>query len=408
MAATAIAGGVTIARRDAPEKLTGVVKYAGDIQFPGMLQARLVSSPYASARIISIDTEAAKAMPGVVAVYTAADLSLKGMESGSRKLNFLASDRVFFDGQPVAVVLGETIEQATDAAAAVVVEYEATPAVVDPLFGMTEAAPAVRQLKAVGAEEANLHATVAGGEEESKEQLPVNVTGTPRFHRGDVAAGFAEADVIVENTYKVAYVHQGYMETQTCTIIPDPVSQGVTVYTSTQGYFITRDDVAAALGLASSQVRVVPIQAGGGFGAKYTLIDPFVASLVAKSGRPVKFAYTRSEDLHAANPSPLAVMEVKLGGKKDGTLTALEARVIFDTGAYSGSALGIGCMLLGGYYKFQNIDIKGYEVMTNKPGVGAYRAPGAPQASFAIESAMDELAAALGADPLDLRIQNAV
>src|SRR4051812_548379 len=408
MTATAIGGAATIARRDAPEKLTGVVKYAGDIQFPGMLQARLVTSPYASARILSIDTEAAKAMPGVFAVYTAADLKLKGMESGSRKLNFLASDRVVFDGQPVAVVLGETIEQATDAAAAVVVEYEATPAVVDPVFGMTEAAPAVRELKAVGAEEGNLHAAVAGGDEESKEQLPVNVTGTPRFHRGDVAAGFAEADVIVENTYKVAYVHQGYMETQTCTIIPDPVSQGVTVYTSTQGYFITRDDVAAALGLASSQVRVVPIQAGGGFGAKYTLIDPFVASLVAKSGRPVKFAYTRSEDLHAANPSPLAVMEVKLGGKKDGTLTALESRVIFDTGAYSGSALGIGCMLLGGYYRFQNIDIKGFEVMTNKPGVGAYRAPGAPQASFAIESAMDELAEQLGLDPLDLRIQNAV
>lgn len=408
MAATAIGGAVKIARRDAPEKLTGAVKYAGDLQFHGALHARLVTSPYASARIVSIDTEAAKAMPGVFAVYTASDLSLKGMENGSRKLNFLASDRVVFDGQPVAVVLSESIEQATDAAAAVVVEYEATQAVVDPLFGMTNEAPAVREMKAVGAEEASLHAQVSGAQEESKEKLSINVTGNPRFHRGDVAAGFAAADVIVENTYKVAYVHQGYMETQTCTIVPDPVTQGVTVYTSTQGYFITRDDVAAALGLSTSQVRVVPIQAGGGFGAKYTLIDPFVASLVAKTGRPVRFAYTRSEDLHAANPSPLAVMEVKLGGKKDGTLTALEARVIFDTGAYSGSALGIGCMLLGGCYRFESVDIKGYEVMTNKPGVGAYRAPGAPQASFAIESAMDELAAGLGVDPLDLRIQNAV
>lgn len=408
MTATAIGGAATIARRDAPEKLTGAVKYAGDLQFHGALHARLVTSPHASARIVSIDTEAAKAVPGVFAVYTAADLSLKGMENGSRKLNFLAGDRVVFDGQPVAVVLAETIEQATDGAAAVVVEYDATPAVVDPVFGMSHDAPAVREMKAVGAEEASLHAQVSGGQEESKEKLPVNVTGTPRFQRGDVAAGFAEAEVIVENTYKVAYVHQGYLETQTCTIVPDPVTQGVTVYTSTQGYFITRDDVAAALGLTPSQVRVVPIMAGGGFGAKYTLIDPFVASLVAKTGRPVRFAYTRSEDLHAANPSPLAVMEVKLGGKKDGTLTALEARVIFDTGAYSGSALGIGCMLLGGCYRFQNIDIKGYEVMTNKPGVGAYRAPGAPQASFAIESAMDELADQLGLDPLDLRIQNAV
>jgi CO/xanthine dehydrogenase Mo-binding subunit len=408
MSATATAIGTGIARRDAPEKVTGAVKYAGDVQFPGMLHARLVTSPHAAARIVRIDTEAAKALPGVVAVYTAADLTLKGQESGARRLNFLASDRVVFDGQPVAVALGETIEAATDAAQAVVVEYEALPVVVDPLAGMRADAPTVREVKAAGAEEAAMHAAVVGGEEEQQEELPANVTSNIHFTRGDVAKGFAEADFVVENTYRVAYVHQGYMETQTCTVVPDPVTGGVSVYTSTQALFYTRDEVANALGLAPSQVRVLPIVAGGGFGAKYVLIDPFVASLCQKTGRPVKFAYTRSEDFHAANPSPLTVFEVKLGGKKDGTLTALEARVIFDTGAYSGSALAIGCLLLGGYYKFQNLDIKGYEVMTNKPGVGAYRAPGAPQASFAIESSLDELAAGLGADPLDLRIQNAV
>lgn len=408
MSAATIAPSAPIARRDASEKLTGAIKYASDMQFPGMLHARLVTSPYAAARIVSIDTEAAKALPGVVAVYTAADLTLKGMESGSRRLNFLARDRVVFDGQPVAVVLADTIEQATDGAAAVVAEYEALPVVIDPLLGMRADAPTVRETPASGAEEANVHAAVGGGDEKPQEKLPDNVTSNIHFNRGDVAKGFAEADMVVENTYKVNYVHQGYIEPQTCTIVPDPISGGVTVYASTQAYFQVRDEIARSLGLDSSQVRVLPIQPGGAFGAKYVLLDTFVASLVAKTGRAVQLVYTRSEEFHAANPSPSTVIEVKLGGKKDGTLTALEARVIFDTGAYSGSALGIGCLLLGGYYKFENLDIKGYEVLTNKPGVGAYRAPGAPQASFAIESAMDELAAALGVDPLDLRIQNAV
>lgn len=408
MAIAALAGGATIARRDAPEKVTGAVKYASDMHFPGMLQARLVVSPYAAARIVRIDTEAAKAMPGIVAVYTADDLSLKGMESGSRRLNFLASDRVVFDGQPVAVVLAETIEQAYDAAAVVEVEYEASEAVIDPLMGMLASSPTVRATRVTGAEEASLHAAVAGGEEESKEKLPDNVTSNISFHRGDVAKGFAEADMIVEGTYKVDYIHQGYIEPQTCVVVPDAATGGVTVYASTQAYFMVRDEVAKALGLSVGQVRVMPIQAGGAFGAKYVLLDTFVASLVAKIGRGVKLVYTRSEEFHAANPSPLTVFEIKLGGKKDGTLTALQARVIFDTGSYSGSALGIGCLLVGGYYKFQTLDIKGYEVMTNKPGVGAYRAPGAPQASYAIESAMDELSAQLGLDPLDFRIQNAV
>jgi len=400
--------GTRTPRRDGPEKLTGQARFAGDIDIPGALHARLAVSPYAAARITRIDTARAKQMPGVVGVYTAADLSLKGMESGARRLNFLASDRVLFTGQPVAVAVAETIEQATDAAAAVEVEYEAGEAVVDPIFGMSGNAPTVRQVKAAGAEEEAMHAAVVSGVEEETEDLPENVTGSMHFTRGDVEQGFKDADVVVEGTYTVDYVHQGYLETQTCAVAPDLVTGGCTVYTSTQAYFYTRDEVAAALGVEANQVRVVPVTIGGGFGAKYVLIEPFVASLAAKTGRPVRFAYTRSEDLQAANPSPLTIFEVKAGAKQDGSLTALTSRVIFDTGAYSGSALAIGCLLVGGYYRFPNLDIRGYEVMTNKPGVGAYRAPGAPQASFAIESTMDELAAKLNADPLDFRIQNAI
>ncbi len=406
--AQTMAVGTETRRRDGPEKITGAARYAGDVALPGMLHARLVLSPYASARITRIDTAAARAMPGVAAVYTAEDLSLQGEESGARRLNFLARDRVFFNGQPVAVVLGETETQATDAAAAVEVGYEPEPVVVDPIEGMSVDAPLVRELPAAGAEEADLHAAVVTAEEEEREDLPANVTNDIHFHRGDVEAGLAEADVVVEGTYKVNYVHQGYLETQTCVVAPDLATGGVTVHTSTQAFFYTRDEVAAALGLAPAQVRVVPMAIGGGFGAKYVLIDPFVASLAVKTGRPVRLAYTRSEDFLAANPSPMTIFELKAGAKRDGTLTALGARVIFDTGAYSGSALSIGCLLVGGYYRFPNLDIRGYEVMTNKPGVGAYRAPGAPQASFAIESLLDDLAERLGLDPLDFRIQNAI
>ncbi|MDP9372530.1 MAG: xanthine dehydrogenase family protein molybdopterin-binding subunit [Chloroflexota bacterium] len=406
--AQTMAVGTGMRRRDGPEKLTGAARYAGDVALPGMLHARLVLSPYASARITRIDTEAARAMPGVAAVYTAEDLSLQGEESGARRLNFLARDRVFFNGQPVAVVLGETEAQAADAAAAVTVEYEAEPVVVDPIQGMSLEAPLVRELPAAGAEEADLHAAVVTAEEEEREDLPANVTNDIHFRRGDVEAGLAEADVVMGGTYKVNYVHQGYLETQTCVVAPEPATGGVTVHTSTQAFFYTRDEVAAALGLAPAQVRVVPMAIGGGFGAKYVLIDPFVASLAMETGRPVRLAYTRSEDFLAANPSPMTIFELKAGTRRDGTLTALQARVIFDTGAYAGSALSIGCLLVGGYYRFPNLDIRGYEVMTNKPGVGAYRAPGAPQASFAIESLIDDLAERLGLDPLDFRIQNAI
>ena len=400
--------GTEILRRDAPEKLTGQTRYAGDLALPGLLTARLVLSPYASARITNIDTNAASAMPGVVAVYTAKDLSLKGQESGARRLNFLARERIVFAGQPVAVVLAETEAQAIDAAAAVEVDYEELPAISDPLEAMREDAPKVREMPATGADEASMHAAVVGGEEEEKEELPANVSNSVRYKRGDVGQGFREADVIVEKTYRVNFVHQGYMETQNCVVAPDQATGGVTVYTSTQASFYTRDEVAAALGLPTSQVRVVAMPVGGGFGAKYVLIEPFVASLAVKVKRPVRLFFSRTEDFLAANPSPLTIFEVKTGAKKDGSLTALQARVIFDTGAYAGSALGIGCLLLGGYYRFPNLDIRGYEVLTNKPGVGAYRAPGAPQASFAIESHMDDLAEKLGLDPLDFRLQNAI
>jgi CO/xanthine dehydrogenase Mo-binding subunit len=408
MAVATSAIGSNVLRRDAPEKLTGRARYTADLKLPGLAHARLVLSPHASARIVSIDTSAAKGMPGVLGVFTADDLDLKGKESGARRLNFLAKGRIVFTGQPVAVAVAETEEQAADAAAVIEVVYEELTAVSDPIASMQPDAPHVRDTAAAGAEEADLHAAVVKDQEAEKEDLPANVSNSMRFKRGDVEAAFAEADQIVEGRYTCAYVHQGYLETQTCLVAPDPVTGGVAVYTSTQASFYTRDEVAAALGIPVSLVKCEAMTIGGGFGAKYVLIDPFVASLAVKLNRPVCLAYTRTEDFLAANPSPMTVFEVKVGAKNDGTLTALQSRVIFDTGAFAGSALGIGCLLLGGYYRWPNLDIRGYEVMTNKVGVGAYRAPGAPQASFALESVIDDLAEKLGVDPLDLRLKNCI
>ena len=403
--------GTSILRRDGPEKLTGAARYTADIRLHNMLYARLVLSPHASAKITGINTADARQMPGVAAVYTADDLegTLKGWESGSRRLNFLAQGHVVFAGQPIAVVLATTEAQAEDAAATVTATYEPSEAVVDPIKGMQTGAPRVREHLAAGAQEQDLHAAVAASEdEEEHEDLHENVSNTLHFSRGDVAQGFREADVIVEDTYKIAGVHQGYLESQSCVISPDPITNGVTVYTSTQGQFMVRDEVAKALDLRTDQVRCIAMTVGGAFGAKYAVLEPFVASLVTKVKRPVSLQYTRSEEFLAANPSPYAVIECKTGAKSDGTLTAMQARVVFDTGAYAGSALGIACLLIGGYYRFPHLDIRGYEVVTNKPGVGAYRAPGAPHASFAIESQMDDIADKLGIDPIDLRLKNAV
>ncbi|HEU5432133.1 MAG TPA: molybdopterin cofactor-binding domain-containing protein, partial [Thermomicrobiales bacterium] len=224
---------------------------------------------------------------------------------------------------------------------------------------------------------------------------------------GDVKQGFAEAAAIVEHEFESLTVHQGYMEPQSCLVTVNPLGE-LTVYTSTQAAFYCRSRVADAVGVETQRVNVVPMPVGGGFGGKFVLIEPLVASVAVAAGRPVLLQYSRMDDFLSGNPAPECRMSVKLGAKADGTLTALQARVEYDTGSSAGSPLQIACMLLGGYYRFPHLDIRGFEALTNRPGSGAYRAPGAQQATFAIESAMDELARKLNLDPLDMRLANCV
>jgi CO/xanthine dehydrogenase Mo-binding subunit len=399
--------GKPLKRRDAEPKLRGDARYTDDFRIPGLLHARLVTSPYAHARILRIDCDAARRTPGVVAVFTGHDLLPEGPEPAERARHLLARDKVIYAGQPVAIVVAESPYVAADAAALVEVEYDELPAVVDPLAAMTPEAPVIRPKELEGEwAEAGMHATVTGGEELDVRRLPANVTNAVRFQRGDVMQGFASADVVIERTYRTPFVHQAYLEPHASVAVPRP-DGGVTIYTTTQGQFYCRNVTATTLGLPHEMVTIVPMEVGGGFGGKTVLLEPLVAAVALRLGRPVKLVLTRTEEFLLATPAPAAIFELRAGARRDGTLTALRARVIFDSGAYPGAPVTIALLLLGGTYRWEHLDLLGYEVLTNKPGTGAYRAPGVPQATFALEQLIDELARAIGQDPLELRLRNA-
>jgi len=399
--------GKSVPRVDGEEKVTGHARYAGDLRMPGLLHVRLVLSPYANARIVSIDTSDAEKVPGVVGVYRASDLPFAEPESGNRKRDFMARDRALYHGHPVLAVVAESGAAAEDAIALVDVEYDPQDAAVDTLASFAPDAPKARGEKPVEeSSEAAMHGGGGSSGADEHEELPPNVSSNLHFQRGDIEAELAAADVVVENTYTLPMVHQGYMEPQVVTVTMDPMGD-ITVYTSTQAIFYTRNEVAAALGFPNNKVKVVAMTIGGGFGGKFMLIEALAAAVAVKAGRSIRLEYTRMDDFLAANPAPPSIWEVKLGARKDGTITALKARVIFDTGAYSGSPVSIGSLLLGSSYNYAAIDIRGYEILTNKTPAGAYRGPGAVQQAFASESTVDMLAEKLGMDPFELRLKNA-
>ncbi|MDI3299306.1 MAG: xanthine dehydrogenase family protein molybdopterin-binding subunit [Bacillota bacterium] len=384
-------------RLDGPEKLRGSARYVADLHPAGLLHARLVLSPHAHARVRRIDTSGAVRAPGVVAVLTAADLEPTGL---------LAEGEVFYAGHPVAVVVAESEALAEDAAELVEVAYEPLPAVLDPEEAMRPGAPLVRELPEEHASQAMAaHGAAAGGARD--EPRPRNASDVVRFRRGDVEAGFAQADAVIEATYRAAAVHQGHIETHG--VVAEAAPDGsLTIWTSTQGSFDTRQGTAGTLGLEEHRIRVVPMTVGGAFGGKFLLLEPLAAAVARRLGRPVRLVLDRVQDFLVSRPSPAAVIHLKMGARRDGSLTALQARLVFDSGAEPGSPVGIAALLLGGTYRVANLDIAGYEVLTHKSPAGAYRGPGAPQAYFALESHMDRLARRLELDPLDFRLRNAV
>ena len=398
--------GKRVKRADSPERLTGQVRYTGDLVLPGLLYGRLVRSPHASARIVSVDKSAAEATPGVVAVLTAEDLPVNDIRGAveSRSI-MMALERTTYVGQPVAVVLAESEAAAEDGAERVEVDYEPATAAIDPLEALQPDAPVVRLSTNGSEEELGMHGAAGGGSEAEAPQAP-NVASHQRYHRGDADRALAEADVVVEREYRTPWVHQSYMEPQVCAATVDALGN-VVVYACTQAMFRTRDTVAAVLGKSPSQVRVYAMPVGGGFGGKFGLIEPLVAACAVATGRPVRFAFTRNEDFSAANPAPSSIFRIKAGARKDGTFTALKGEVIFDAGSKAGAPAAHAALCLGVFYRWENLDIDATEVVTHKTPTGAYRAPGLPQAMFAGESLVDELIDKLGLDQIETRKKNA-
>ena len=399
--------GKPVVRLEGVGKVTGETVYADDMQLPHMLHAKVLGSPYAHARIKSIDASAAREHPGVETVFTPADLPPYKKNFSNRRGMIFPDEEVLFYGQPVAAVLASDPHVAEEALSLIKVEYEALPPVVDPITAMEEGSPLVRSpLGDVDRSEERGHVTV-GVEQEEAEGKPSNIASQMNFKRGDIEAGFAEADVVVEHTWRSAVVHQSYIEPHS-TVADYDASGELSVWTSTQAPFYIRDELAQTLGLPENKIRVTATEVGGGFGGKIYLQELMVAALAMAVRRPVKYIMSRKEDMLAATPAPQAIIDLKTGMTRDGTLTALKSRVVYDSGAFPGAPMLPGCLLIGGYYKCANLDIQGYEVLTNKVSVGALRAPGAHNVTFAIESHMDMMARELGLDPIEVRLKNAV
>jgi CO/xanthine dehydrogenase Mo-binding subunit len=398
--------GLSIPRPDGPEKVTGRTQYVADLQPRGLLHGKLLRSPHAHARIVRIDTSRARALRGVRAVLTAADIPELKRKPPTRAHAVLAIDRVVFAGQPVAAVAADELAIAEEALDLIEVQYEVLPAAVDPLASMQPGAPPVAE---AGTEadrsEALAHSGVAAGKEEAGPAKAVNVAQQARLHRGDVARGFAGSDLVLEHTYRVPMVHQGYLEPHA--VLADWDTTGLlTLWSSTQGSFNTRSEVADVLGIAENRIRVIPMECGGGFGGKIrALCEPITALLARASGRPVRYVMTRQEELQAGMPAPQVIIRLKTGVKRDGTLMALEAETILDSGAIAGAVLSMNAVFLGSLYKWPSFDIRGFEVLTHKPSVAAYRAPTAPQTFFALDSQMEEMARRLDLDPVEFRLR---
>ncbi len=408
--------GVSRPRPDSEAKVRGAVRYAADRRRPDALHARPVLATYAHARVLGIDTGPALQIPGVVAVLTAADLRVPDGDV-DRLVEPLARDEVVFAGQPVALVIAATAEAAADAAELVDVRLEPLPPVIDQAAAMAPGAPLVRGDLA-GDEDATeggtstsatTHAAV-GGEGDSSiddEDLSPNVIERSRYRSGDVDAALAGAAATVRGRFRTSWVHQGYLEAQACTAWLDEDGTLV-VESSTQGAFSLRSDIAKVLGLPLQRVRVVATPLGGAFGGKWSLFEPLIGAAAMLIGRPIRLVLERREDFLASNPSQAFDIDVEVGADADGRFTAVRARIVADTGAFGDySAASFGGILLAGPYRWPAFDLSAYGVLTNRVGVGTYRAPSGPPTAFAMESVLDELAARLALDPLELRRRNA-
>ncbi len=392
-------------RHDGVDKVTGRANFGADLSLPGMLHGKVLRSPFAHARIRSIDVAPALALEGVKVAITGADLPEISHESGAGgegpidfadlSRNVMAREKALYDGHAVAAVAATTLAIAEEALSRIVVDYEVLPHVLTVDEAMAPGAPILHE-----------HLRTSGIDPVPDE--PTNVAQKIEIARGDLEAGFAAADEIVEYDFTTEMVHQGYIEPHAVVARTGEDGQSV-VWCCTQGHFTVRAMCAKLLDLDVSQVKVIPSEIGGGFGGKTTVyVEPLAGLRSRTAGRPVKIVMSRQEVFRGSGPAPGTRVRVKVGAKRDGTLTAAESWLAYEAGAFKGSPVVPGAMCMFAPYDIENVKIEGYDVVVNKPKVNAYRAPGAPPAAFAAESALDELARKLGIDPIELRMINAV
>lgn len=389
--------GTRVKRPDGVDKVTGRARYGADASAPGQLVGLVLRSPHAHARIKSIDTSKAEALPGVKSVVTSDDLP--DVTGGNRGLldileNCMARGRALYDGHAVAAVAAIDNRTARKALKLIEVDYEILPHVTDVDEAMAADAPVVQDY-------------VRTSGVQPKPEAASNVARRSEFGHGDVDAGFAEADVVIERSYKTEQTHQGYIEPHACLASVGPDGSGE-LWVTTQGHFVFRNMCASLLGMDVAKLKVTSSEIGGGFGGKtHVWMEPVALALSRKANRPVKVVMTRDEVFRCTGPTCSTSMDIKIGAKKDGTVTAATAELRYQDGAFPATWGMLGAMTAYACYDLPNVKTVGYDVLCNRPKVAAYRAPSAPMAAFGVESTMDLLAAEIGMDPVDFRIKNA-
>ena len=398
--------GKSVTKVDALTRVTGQAVFAADIKVPNVLHAKVVRSPHPHARIKSIDVNQAAALYGVKAVVTSADLpelDESNLAFGGelfidlrhlRKL-VVAHDKVLFQGHAVAAIAATTPEVAEEAARLIDVDYELLNPVTDAISAMAEGTSLLHD---------DLITQTIGDEAKN----PSNIASIVETGYGDVEDGLKKSDYVLETSYQTQMVHQGYLEPMACTAHAEH-DGSVTVWTSTQGTFHAQKQLSAILKIPMRKLNVVPMEVGGAFGGKiYALLEPLAIMLSQRSGRPVRIVMSREEVLKATGPSSPSYITIKTGVREDGHLRACYAKMVYDAGAFPGAPVQAAAMIGFGAYKADNVKSLGYDVVTNKPRVQAYRAPGGTAVAFAVESHMDAVAKSVNIDPLQFRKINSV
>ena len=383
-------------RPDGVEKVTGKARYGADASAPGQLVALVLRSPHAHARIKKIDTSKAEKLAGLKAVITSADLP--DLTNGDRGLadtleNCMARDRALYDGHAVAAVAAVDEQTARDALKLIKVKYQVLPHVTDVDEAMKPDAPLI-------------HDWVFTKGMKPKPEKPSNISARTEFGHGDVDAGFAAADVVIERSFKTEQTHQGYIEPHACLASVNPDGSGE-LWVTTQGPFSYRDVCARLLGMDFAKLKVTASEIGGGFGGKtHVWAEPLALALSRKANRPVKLVMSREEVFRATGPTASTSIDVKVGATKDGVITAATLDLRYQGGAFPGPWAMLACMTGFACYDIKNQQSIGWDVIVNRPKVAAYRAPSAPMAAFAVESTMDIVAEEIGMNAVDFRLKN--